>query len=167
MRARHVHALLIAAAIAAAGGRPAWAGYSVPPPFAFAPQDDSALPPNPTIWVFLHDRFRQPRHRIDALSATDARNLPLRTVQTNLRTAGPYRAVELRIASSSGVVTVRARAGNDAGVARYTLRRVPARDALARTEIVTAKYVYASGCPSANGFLLSIAPKAPAYRVDL
>ena len=48
------------------------------------------------------------------------------------------------------------------------MRRAPRRDdPVPPTEIVAAKYVYAAGCPPANGFLLSITPKAPAYRVDI
>jgi hypothetical protein len=159
--------LIVVIAVSAGTGGAARAGCSVPPAFAFAPEDGSALPLNPTIWVFVRDRSGQPRAPIDELTVTDLRGLPLRTVQTALGTEGPHRAIQLQIASAGGTVIVRGRAGNETATARYKVQRTP-RDGGPgpATEIVAAKYVYGSGCPSANGFLLSIAPKAPAYRVE-
>jgi hypothetical protein len=155
-------------AVTAAANRPSQAGCGLPPVFAFAPEGGSELPLNPTIWVFVRDRFGQPRAPIDELTVTDGRGLPLRAVRTPVATEGAYRAVQLQIASPGGSVIVHGRTGKERVTARYELRRAPRRaDPEPATEIVAAKYVYASGCPSANGFILSIEPRAPAYRVEL
>jgi hypothetical protein len=165
---RRWFAILAAAVVTAVGARPARAGCGVPPAFAYAPEDGATLPPNPTVWVFLRDRFGRPRAPIDELTITDGRGLPLRAVRTDVPTEGMHRAVRLQISSAEGTVTIRARAGKEETSARYRLRHaLRTEDMPPATEIVAAKYVYASGCPSANGFLLSITPKAPAYRVEL
>ena len=147
---------------------PARAGCAVHPVFAFAPEDTSELPSNPTIWVFLRERARHARAPLDELTVTDERGTPLRFVRTELATDGGNRALQLQITAAVDTVIVRGRSGKETAVVQYHIRRAPrAADALPATEIVWARYEYASGCPSSNGFLLSIVPKAPVYRVVL
>jgi hypothetical protein len=149
--------------------QPALAGCGIPPKLAFAPQTGAILPPNPTIWVFVRVQSDDQSRKLDELTVTDGRGRSLAVARTALTTSGAEGVTRIGIATPPAVATVivRGRSGDETASASYRLARARRAAPSRGTELVAGRYVYASGCPDANGFLLSISPKAPVYKVEL
>ena len=154
----------LAAAMLAVSARPARAGCSLGPQIVLSPESGT-LPPNPTVFVFLRLHPLYAATMLDELTVTDGTGRPLAFVRTDLPSAGGAPVARLAITATAGTLTVHARAGSQFAVARYSLGARPARASTPATSIVEATYIYASGCPASNGFMLAVSPKAPAYRV--
>ncbi len=78
--------------------------------------------------------------------------------------------VRLHVKAKRGKVVLRVRTGEGVNqvdsTATYridTKWRLPAKSGV--TRIVDATYTYSDGCPASNGFVLTMKPFAPAYRV--
>jgi hypothetical protein len=157
----------LAAALLAAPSRPARAGCALEPQILFSPAAGTALPPHPTVFVFLRRHPYYDAVELGALTVTDGAGRPLAFARADLPSAGGARVARLTVTAAAGPFTVHARAGSQSGAATYRLGAPPAPVSTPATSIVEAEYTYATGCPPANGFVLAISPQAPAYRVEV
>ncbi len=143
------------------------AGCSVPPAIVWAPPSGAVLPANPTIYIFVPQRAACAASKLDELTVTDPHGRPVVFTRADLRSEGAAEVVRLDIKVAARAVSVGGRVGTENGAASYRIGARGRDPDLDETEITEARYVYGAGCPGANGFLLSIDPQAPAYRVQL
>ena len=158
---------LAAFALVMTGAKVAHAGCGVPPAIVWAPPPGTPLPANPTIYVFVRQQAGGTAAKLDELTVTDGEGRPVTFTRADLHSEGAARVVRLDIKAGATSVSVRGLVGTENGEAKYRLGGRAREAALVETEITEAQYLYGSGCPSSNGFLLSIDPQAPAYRVEL
>lgn len=143
----------------------AHAGCVLPEQFLFVPGTGSPVPSNPQILVYLHiDHPSYEANQLDGLEVVDAEGRDLTFEREPLKTVPHVVLVRVSVNAKRGSVSVRARAGKTVATATYPIAskwRPPSED----TEILDVSYEYATGCPSSDGFLLGVRPRAPAYEV--
>lgn len=156
-----------ASALLVTGARIVHAGCGVPPLIVWAPPSGTRLPANPTIYVFVRQQAGGTAAKLDELTVTDGDGRPVAFTRADLHSEGTASVVRLDVKASAIAVSVRGQVGTESGEAKYRLGARARETALVQPEITEAQYLYGEGCPSSNGFLLSIDPQAPAYRVEL
>jgi hypothetical protein len=137
--------------------RSALAGCAAPPAVEFAPQSGATLAAHPTVYIF-HRRSGNGAPEIDAR----ADGVPV-SARSELLIDEPDRIV---VAAHIAVAKATKLAVTIAGAsASYRVSSVKGTTTDEETRITHAEFVFASGCPSDDGFLLTVRPAAPAYRL--
>ena len=153
-----------------AGARQALAGCALPRPVRFAPPSKARLPPEPTIYLFLLQHPSYGSGKAREIEIVDEQDASLDYDRQPLPGTRDVQVVRLHVKAKRGKVVLRVRTGEGVNqvdsTATYridTKWRLPAKSGV--TRIVDATYTYSDGCPASNGFVLTMKPFAPAYRV--
>jgi hypothetical protein len=138
--------------------RSAFAGCTAAPAVEFAPASGAVLTTHPTVYIFL----RRPSQIVPEIDArVDGVSVPARS---ELLIDEPDRLV---VAAHIAIATATKLAVTFAGAsASYRISSAKPSTEEQETRITHAEFLFASGCPGANGFLLTVRPPAPAYRLE-
>lgn len=138
--------------------RSAFAGCAAPPPVEFAPESGAVLATHPTVHIFFRRTGKSVPEidaRVDGVSVS---------ARSELLIDEPDRIV---VAAHIKVTKAAKLAVTFAGAsASYRISSVKPSTTEEETRITHAEFVFASGCPSDDGFLLTVRPAAPAYRLE-
>jgi len=138
--------------------RSAFAGCAAPPAVEFAPESGAVLTAHPTIYIF----FRRSDKSVPAIDAR-VNGVPV-SARSELLVDEPNRlvvAAQVTAAKATRLAVTFAGAS-----ASYGISSVKPSTTDEETRITHAEFVFASGCPSDDGFLLTVRPVAPAYRLE-
>lgn len=155
----------------AGASRPAMAGCGVGDRFFFAPPSGTSLPGRPTIRLFVRkDCAKDVQDQVHP-TMVDREGNAVAFEQVEEPSTAAFRAFRLRPVASKTRVTVIVRVGTEEGSATYAVGR-PAKNPIGAGDpgsgrIVSVQYEFEQGCPSTAGFVFTVRPKAPAYRVTI
>ncbi len=162
---------LVLLGLLAGASRPAMAGCGVGDRFFFAPPSKTSLPGQPTIRLFVRkDSAKDVQDQVrPAMRDREGNVVAFDQVEEPSTTA--FRAFRLRPATARTRLTVVVRIGDEEASATYPVGK-PARKPIQDGDpgsgrIVSAQYEFEQGCPPTAGFVFTVRPKAPAYRVTL
>lgn len=138
--------------------RSAFAGCAAPPAVEFAPESGAVLTAHPTIYIF----FRRSDKSVPAIDAR-VNGVPV-SARSELLVDEPNRivvAAHVTAAAATRLTVTFAGAS-----ASYGISSAKPSTTEEETRITHAEFVFASGCPRDDGFLLTVRPSAPAYRLE-
>lgn len=178
-----LHVLVVSSvAVAALNCAPkvALAGCALPPQISFSPANASLVPQNPAVFVFFRTSALYPANTLDGLAVEDAAGNKVSFARDDLSTAKPGgltredpkvpngKVVRLKVSATRGTFTVTVRAGATRTSATFQIANGLPKERVetaSETDIVEATYAYSTSCPSDDGFILHVTPKAAAYEV--
>jgi hypothetical protein len=138
--------------------RSAFAGCAAPPAVEFAPESGAVLATHLTVYIFFRRSGKSVPEidaRVDGVSVS---------ARSELLIDEPDRivvAAHITVAKSTKLAVTFAGAS-----ASYRISSVKPATTEEETRITHAEFVFTSGCPSEDGFLLTVRPAAPAYRLE-
>ena len=138
--------------------RSALAGCAAPPNVEFAPESGAVLSAHPTVYMF----FRRSGKGVPEIDArADGVPVSARSELLIDETDRIVVAAHITVAKATKLAITFAGAS-----ASYRISSVKPSAPDEETRITHAEFVLASGCPSDEGFLLTVRPAAPAYRLE-
>jgi hypothetical protein len=120
------------------------------------------------VLIFLRHSPLYPADAVDELAVTDCDGNVLPVVREDQKVTNSAKVVRLRISATQGSFTIAASAGTTKASATFRIvrtRPIPRVAETEATDLLEVTYRYASGCPSSDGFILHVIPKAVAYKV--
>lgn len=137
--------------------RSALAGCVAPPAVEFAPESGAVLTAQPTIYVF----FRRSDKSVPEIGAR-VDGVPISATSELLVNEPDRIVVAAHIGAPKATRLAITFAGASASYRISALKPAPAEE----TRVTRAEFVFTSGCPNDDAFLLTVRPAAPAYRLE-
>jgi hypothetical protein len=147
--------------------RLAAAGCAVPAPILFAPASQSSLPSEPTVYLFVRTAYSRWHGELGEISVLDGQGKAVAHERHSLPGTKAVQVLRFDIKAKQGEIVIKARVGDKDISASYKIDSKLQAPVRPHTQIVRASYQYSDGCVGSNGFILTIKPFAPAYRVEI
>jgi hypothetical protein len=152
-------------AVVAIGLKTAIAGCALGEQISLAPLSGAILPPDPTVLVFIRKHPTFPKNDdAEVVARLDGHQAP---VEHEVVFDGEgYRIIRVRVLTGKSKSLTIVVSGEPKATYAISKRARVAPNQKRGTNIARAEYVYETGCPHSDGFLLTIHPWAPAYKVQ-
>lgn len=136
----------------------AFAGCAAPPAVEFAPESGAVLATHPTVYIFFRRSDKSVPEidaRVDGVAVSVGSELLIDEPDRIVVAAHITAAKAAKLAVTFGGAS-----------ATYRISSVKPSTTAQQTRITHAEFVFTEGCPSDDGFLLTVRPAAPAYRLE-